>query len=97
MALAGAVRPATRTPGCGVSADNRLRNVKWAPGEDGKAPTWERVIVAVLLDLRDELQALNQTLGCYRVGRMTDDVHRIERRIAKHLPLRAAKKKARRP
>jgi hypothetical protein len=41
-------------------ADNRLINQNWLPGENGKAPTWERVQVAILMDIRDELQRLNK-------------------------------------
>lgn len=45
--------------------DKRLKNFDWAPGNDqGNAPTWERVNTAILLDIRDELQALNGLLRC---------------------------------
>jgi hypothetical protein len=50
--------------------------------------SWESIQVGLLLDIRDELKALNTTLGCYRVRRMCDDVNRIDRRLAKHLPLK---------
>ncbi len=36
-------------------ADNRLKDRNWEPGEDGKAPTWERLQIAIMLDIRDTL------------------------------------------
>ena len=45
--------------------DRRKANVNRAPAEaDGKVPTWERVNLAVLMDIRDELQKLNRLLAC---------------------------------
>lgn len=45
--------------------DTRMKNRQWQPAEtDGRVPTWERVNLAVLLDIRDELQTLNRLLGC---------------------------------
>lgn len=66
------------------------KDVDWQvpEGDNGAVKTWDYVQLCVLLDIRDELKQLNATLGCYRVGRMTDDVARIDRRLAKHLPLR---------
>ena len=44
----------------------RVANSNWHPGDDnGNVPTWERVQVAVLLDLSDELQKLNRLLHCH--------------------------------
>jgi hypothetical protein len=69
----------------------RHKNVDWnLPGPN--VETWEQAQVAVLMDIRDELKALNATLACYRVRRMCDDINRIERRIAKNMPLRKPKK-----
>jgi len=45
------------------------------------------------MDIRDELKELNHTLGCYRVGRLTEDIHRIEKRLAKNMPLTVRKVK----
>lgn len=53
----------------------------------GRTHSWESIHAALLMDIRDELKALNQTLGCYRVARMCDDVHRIDRRLRQHMPL----------
>ena len=44
----------------------RVANSNWQPGDaNGNVTTWERVQVAVLLDLRDELQKLNRLLHCH--------------------------------
>ena len=45
--------------------DTRHANKIWTIGEQtGNVPTWERVGIAVLMDLRDELQRLNRLLAC---------------------------------
>lgn len=55
--------------------------------ESGALRSWDHVRTAVLMDIRDELKKLNETLGCYRVQRMSDDIHRIDRRLQSHMPL----------
>lgn len=45
----------------------RFRNVDWdiPAGDSGRAPkTWEQVQVALLMDIRDELQTLNNVFRC---------------------------------
>ena len=42
----------------------RHKNVEWRIPE--KAQTWEQVDTAVLMDLRDELKEMNQSLRCLR-------------------------------
>lgn len=53
--------------------------------------SWESIQVGILMDIRDELKQLNQTLGCFRLVRMAEDIHRIEKRIAKHMPLQSGR------
>lgn len=53
-----------------MSNDTRLKNVNWAAGDNGQAPTWERVQVALLMDIRDELQALNRVMQCHNTQRI---------------------------
>lgn len=65
-------------------ADNRLKNVLWEPGENGRAPTWERVRVALLMDIRDELQQLNRVLACSNfqaIPRKLDMIRRYTSRL----------------
>lgn len=46
-------------------ADQRRKNVNWRVAEvGGDIGTWERVGIAVLMDIRDELQDLNRLLRC---------------------------------
>jgi hypothetical protein len=44
----------------------RFKDVAWdfATRGDGGIETWEQVQVAVLMDIRDEIKALNRILGC---------------------------------
>lgn len=80
----------------------RHKDMDWTLPEGVRSPTgrnthsWESIHAALLMDLRDELKELNRTLGCYRVRRMIDAVERLDRRLAKHLPLRPRRKKAKR-
>lgn len=65
------------------------KNVDWniPTGTNGAPLTWADVRTALLMDIRDELKQLNETLGCYRVARMSDDIHRIDRRLQQNMPL----------
>lgn len=46
-------------------ADRRMANTVWTVAdENGNIPTWERVGVAVMMDIRDELKQLNALLSC---------------------------------
>lgn len=62
----------------------RLQNKLWQPGDDqGNAGTWERVMVAVLLDLRDELQAIRRRLDCYETLGIPHTLKAIEKNTEK--------------
>lgn len=41
----------------------RYKNIDWTLPNEGIG-TWERVQVAILMDIRDELQSLNSLLHC---------------------------------
>lgn len=46
-------------------SDTRRKNVDWLVAEpNGQVQTWERAGIAVLMDIRDELQSLNRLLAC---------------------------------
>lgn len=60
----------------------RYKNADWNLPD--KAETWQQASVAVLMDIRDELQSINRKLGCYRVSRALDAVDRIDRRLQKN-------------
>lgn len=74
-----------------MSRRSGRRNQDWeTPCEDF---TWQHVQVELLMDLRDELRKLNETLACYRVRRMSDDINKIDRRLQRHgLLLRSRRK-----
>jgi hypothetical protein len=82
-------------------ADRRHKDGDWrlATGAEGDKLTWEQANLAVLMDLRDELKALNRLLACPRfVGMPTflrqtaEAVERLDRRMAKKNPLKAKRK-----
>lgn len=70
-------------------SDTRHKNVVWRIG-DGPISI-EMATVAVLLDIRDELQEVNRKLGCWRVPRALNALiefgkaerHRLHSRRAK--------------
>lgn len=70
----------------------RHKNANWNLNDPVKS--WEELNSALLMDIRDELQKLNNTLACYRVSRMSDDINRIERRLQRNMPLQKRKAKA---
>jgi hypothetical protein len=53
-------------------ADNRHKNANWNVGVE---TTYAGAQLAVLMDIRDELQAINSKLGCYRIPRALDALH----------------------
>lgn len=82
-----------RLRGRGGRVMARHKDMNWNLAEGKKTATgtvheWDAIKVALLMDIRDELKALNSTLGCFRVRRMCDDINRIDRRLQKNLPLR---------
>ncbi len=60
--------------------DGRYKNNNWGlNGEHGNI-TWERVPIAVLMDIRDELQRLNNTMSA--VGCIHSTMKGLRRDIA---------------
>lgn len=44
-------------------AEQRFKNQVWALGNrTGRIASWDKVAIAVLMDIRDELQEIKQTL-----------------------------------
>jgi len=72
----------------------RFKDVNWelVKLQNGSIQSWEQAQLAVLMDIRDEMKALNKTLAFYRVQNMADAMIRAERRMAKHWPLRDVKR-----
>lgn len=63
----------------------RHKNVEWNLPDN---PPLEYAKLGVLMDIRDELQALNNKLDCFRVRRMLDTVQRIDKRLSKRISLK---------
>lgn len=64
------------------TAVRRYKNIEWELPEEGIG-TWENVQVAVLMDIRDELQALNRILGCQNFLDIPNRLKRIALNTAK--------------
>ena len=62
-------------------SDTRRKNVDWIVGA-GKVPL-EAAQLAVLMDLRDELQTLNNLLGCPNFTQIPAILRDIRRHTAK--------------
>jgi hypothetical protein len=78
-------------------ADTRHKNANWRLPE---TVGWEHVSLAVLMDIRDELQEQNRhmrdMLGlarCYRIPRALDAVYRMHRDGVKRRVVRKRRKK----
>lgn len=49
-------------------ADRRKKNASWfAANEKGETLTWGEAQIAVLMDIRDELQAIRGRLDCFEM------------------------------
>lgn len=60
-------------------ADTRHKNVTWNVGDT----TWDGVKVAVLMDIRDELQKLNRVFECHNFLAIPSDLRAIRRNTNK--------------
>lgn len=78
-------------------ADHRLKNVNWdvADHSGTMAASWVHVQIAVLMDIRDELQAINRKLDCHNVSggfvgmqSAASSLRKIDRRLAKKNPIK---------
>lgn len=60
-------------------------------GVDGVACSYEAAQLTVLMDIRDELQRLNELLHCHNFTGLPAVLRRIDRRLAMRRPLMARK------
>jgi hypothetical protein len=66
------------------SVDRTAANINWyVANEDGTLPTWERIGIAVLMDIRRELQRLNALLSCPNFTGIPTTLQAIYRNTAK--------------
>ena len=61
----------------------RKKNREWNCGELSDT-TFDQAQLAVLMDIRDELQELNATLNCWRFQEMPTVLKRIDKRLLKN-------------
>lgn len=74
-----------------LRVDKRRKNESWfVTDHDGTITTWDQVQVAVLMDIRDELQRLNMLVRCANFTGMSMTLR------AMHRALLARKRKRRR-
>lgn len=66
---------------------NRI-NRDWETPEDYR---WEHVAIEVLQDIRNELQAINRRLSCFRIPRALDAVQRIDKRLSETRKLKGGR------
>ena len=65
-------------------ADRRQKNANWIVADlEGAVPTWDHAQVAVLMDIRDELQDLNRLLHCDGFCEIPRSLDRIRLNTAK--------------
>ncbi len=74
-------------------SDRRKKDIDWTVAEeDGRVPTWERVIVAVLMDVRDELKRLNTLLYCHNFTGIPQTLRAIRKNTTKKKRAAAVRK-----
>ena len=63
----------------------RHKNSNWTfpTSPHGEIETWEQAGIAVLMDIRDELQALNRLLGCKNFTDIPEVLRAIRRNTTK--------------
>lgn len=65
----------------------RFKDREWdlphAEGDTSKISTWQAVQIAVLMDIRDELQAIRRRLDCYETLQIPRVLKRISANTAK--------------
>lgn len=65
-------------------ASKRFENRNWTfpVNSEGNITEWEHVSIAVLMDIRDELQKLNRVLACPNFQAMPHQISRVARDVA---------------
>jgi hypothetical protein len=80
-----------------MAIDRRRKNVNWNV-TDNAGIAWnsvrDGVLLAVLMDIRDELQRLNTLLHCPNFIEMPRTLRRIDRRLAQTRKLTGSRRRA---
>ena len=70
----------------------RFKNANWdLANPNGEIGTWEKAGIAVLMDIRDELQTLNHVLRCPNFLAIPNKLEAIRRNTAKTRKRRVSK------
>jgi hypothetical protein len=72
--------------------DRRRAQVKWIVNDEDGGCSFDGAQLAVLMDIRDQLESINNKLNCYRIPRGLDALHEIALDIRRKL--RASRKSA---
>lgn len=54
----------------------------------GNTHCWESIHAALLMDICDELKRMNDILHCHNTVKIPHTLTRIDKRLAKHIPLK---------
>ena len=61
---------------------HKNRNWNLPDGDKGNIRAWDYVPIAVLMDIRDELQTLNAVFACYNFQSIPRELRSIKRELA---------------
>jgi hypothetical protein len=75
----------------------RHKNANWNCGEDGGTVSQDQARLAVLMDIRDELQALNRIMQCSNVRDGFIAMQHIDKRMQRNGMLLYPPRKRKRP
>jgi hypothetical protein len=73
--------------------NTRKKNENWRNCNDDGSADWDHAKIAVLMDIRDELQQINRFLGCYRILKALDGMIEMGIDLRRKKRAAAAKRK----
>lgn len=73
--------------------NTRKKNINWQNSNDDGTADWNHAKVAVLMDIRDELQQINRFLSCYRIPKALDAMIEIGVDLRRKKRVAATKRK----
>jgi hypothetical protein len=77
-----------------MAISKRHKNANWTiPSSANGTTPYEGAQLAVLMDIRDELQQINRSLGCYRIPRALDAMHELGVDLRRRKRLAAKRRK----
>jgi hypothetical protein len=77
-----------------MAVNTRHKDADWElpTTDEGRIKSWDYVQIAVLMDIRDELQRLNSLLHCHNFQQIPHTLKRIDRRLSTTRKLTRGKK-----